>query len=148
MRVAIIEKNAETRIKIKNSLKGHCKSKEGSEPSWKIDFFIDPEKFLSRNSNDYDIIFVDCDMGGEAICFDFIHRVYDRTDAELCILTNSTSSNVLEGLLKDDHINSILDKNDIDRIVEHLSYSYAKQRIRNHLINESAVYSEIANEMF
>ena len=148
MRVAIIEHNEETQTEIKNSLKGHIKSRRGVEPAWEIDFFIEPENFFNRDSSDYDMILVDCDMGEEKICFDFIHRVYNTTDAELCILTNSSDSVVLADLLKDDHINYILDKEDLDRLAEHLDYSCSRSKIKSHLLNESAVYSEIANEMF
>ena len=148
MRVAIIEQNKETQTEIRRSLKGRRRSKGGVEPSWEIDFYIDPENFFNKNSSEYDIVMVDYETGTEKYCFDFIHRIYDRTDAELCILTSTTDSKTLGNLLKDEHINCILDKNDLDIIVEHLEYSSSRCKIKNHLMNESAIYSEVANEMF
>lgn len=148
MRVAIIENNTEIQDKIRNSLSITHRIKGGIDPSWVIDFFIDPEKFFDRESSDYDIILVDCDAGREKVCFDFIHKIYDTTDAELCILTDSTDQQTLASLLVDEHINSILNKRDLNTIVEHLKYYRSRKRIKNHLINESALYSTITSQMF
>lgn len=148
MRVAIIEKNSDTQSKIKSHIEGRTSYKK-EEPAWNIDFYIDPEKFLNKSRGEYDLVLVDCDQDfRDKICFDFIHRISSSTDAELCILTSNYDSVTLDALLRDEHISGILDKENIVTIVEHIEYARAKINIKKHLLNESAVYATIANEMF
>lgn len=149
MRIAIIEKNVITRKKLKKSLKGHIEENGGSATLWEVDFYIDPEKFFEEKNTGagYDLVLVDCDKGDQ-VCFDFIHKISNTSDAELCILTNNSDPNVLSSILNDDSITYILDKDDLNMVVSHLEYSSARKKIRQHLLNESAVYDEIKNEMF
>jgi len=148
MRVAIIERSSETRDEIKNCLKGSSKTWGVVDPEWEIDFYVDPEKFFNNDCSEYDIVMVDCDLGGDKLCFDFIHRIYNTTDAELCILTDGANSKTLANLLNDDHINYILYKSDIGKIMDHLNYSSSRLKIKSHLLNESAIYTEISSKMF
>lgn len=149
MRVAIIETNSETQKLIMRSINGYNSNLRGNKPAWEIDFYIDPEKFFIEKNEGvgYDLVMVDCDKG-DKVCFDFIHRISNTCDAELCLLTNNKNSDVLSDLMHDDSIKQILDKNDLYTIISHLEYSSAKFRIKKHLLNESAIYAEIKEEMF
>jgi len=149
MRIAIIEKNKKDYKNIKKSINNSYKEGKGVGYHWNIDFYIDPEKFLKKAKEQYkyDIVLIDCDLGDQ-ICFDFIDRVSDNTDAELCVMTGNGDPRVLENFVADEKINYILNKRDLVAIVEHLEYASTKIKIKEHLMNESTIYAAIANEMF
>ena len=141
MRIAILERNANNNTSLERSIKGRMESDNGFEPSWKIDFFIDPDKFFSSGFTSYDIVMVDDSV---KLSFDFIHKVHDTTDAELCILTDYLSTNYPTDLLKDDSIRSVLDKNDIDEIASHLAYIFSRKRLMDSLEENTALYETMA----
>jgi len=147
MRVAIIERNTRTQSQIKKSLSKHRNSGKDKRSLWEIDYYIDPEKFLKEKSFGYDVVLVDCDMG-DKVCFDFIHKVSNKTDAELCIMTDTSCAGTLENLLNDEAINHILSRDNLNNVLELLEYSSARLNIKNHMNNESGVYETIADKMF
>jgi hypothetical protein len=129
MKVAIIEQNSLIRKRIRELTK---------ETDWNVNFFISPSEFGHTHLDYYDVIVSDHDLPGTN-GRDLIKSISRKTEAEMILLGNSFNDEDVYN----HKIKGLINKNNIEEIIEHLKYINVKLRLKNMVEEENKNLNDI-----